>query len=327
MKIKYTTDLHASLGGCQVQQINWRSNLERIGVKFTSSEMLVDFDLVHAFPILHPEKYSELLDYDKPLVISTNFWTRTNFARRILFYIANRVHSFPLTTRSLLIHNSRFQLFKGADKVIANSDAEKALLAEFFDLDPAKIEIVYNSISESFVNAAEPTISKQDHIVQIGSVSPRKGQIFAAELARRIDTKLVLIGTIMDRDYFSKIIDEYGNRILYVGNLENGSPEMLDYIDSALASVLISSWETPGLVNLEAASRGIPIITTETGGAREYLSDFAFYAEQGSRIDFSEIVKFIINDEKSLERRNHALKFSYNNAANQLHKIYQGLIA
>jgi glycosyltransferase involved in cell wall biosynthesis len=327
MKVKYTTDLFSSLGGCQLQQANWKIHLEKSGVKISTSDNYNDFDLVHSFPILRPEKYLEFIDVDKPLVVSTNFWTDTKTFRKILFYCANKLLNIPLTSHKLVQHNARYRLFKGADRLIANSDAEKSLLVKLFSLEASKIEIIRNSVSAKFINAAEPSYQKRDHIVQIGSVSPRKGQIFAAELAKQLDTRLVIIGTIMDKEYFSKIIQDYGNRIHYAGNLENGSAEMLDYIDSALASVLLSSWETPGLVNLEAASRGVPIITTEIGGAREYLGDYAFYIEQSSRIDYTEIISFITNDYKQVSRRRHALQYNYMKAAGELKTIYNSLVA
>lgn len=326
MKIKYTTDIFSSLGGCQIQQANWKIYLEKSGVTFSTSDNYNDFDLVHSFPILKPEKYLEFLDVDKPLVVSTNFWTDTNPVRKILFYSANKILKFPLTSHMLIHHNARYQLFRGADKIIANSDAERSLLINLFSLEETKIDVIRNSVSAKFMNAADPSHKTRDHIVQIGSVSPRKGQIFAAELAKQLDTRLVIIGTIMDSGYFSKIMEDYGNRIHYVGNLENGSTEMIDYIDSALASVLISRWETPGLVNLEAASRGVPVITTEIGGAREYLGDYAFYTEQSSSIDFGEIKNFIINGDRRADRRRHALQYNYANATNDLKKIYHSLI-
>jgi hypothetical protein len=50
MKVKYTTDLFSSLGGCQLQQANWKIHLEKSGVKISTSDNYNDFDLVHSFP-------------------------------------------------------------------------------------------------------------------------------------------------------------------------------------------------------------------------------------------------------------------------------------
>lgn len=323
--ISFVTDLHDSIGGCQIQMSNWKKHLNTLGFNVTSDAYLGATDIVHAFPITYPQQYEYLLNCKQPVVVSTNYWGELSAFRMVAYRAANYLSKFPLQLNGIVNHTARYKLFKRAKILIANSNAEKRTLTNVFEVKPEKIKIVKNSISSAFLEAAYTPSEKSEYILQIGSVSSRKGQRYAAELAKRLGVRLVLVGTTMDAAYLKDLKADYGTVIDYRGVIENGSAEMISLIDLSLACVLISKWETPGIVNLEAASRGIPVITTHTGGCEEYLGEYAFYCEQNTEIDYSAIIDYILNDKKNQQRRDRALSFNYKSAIEHLVSIYDGI--
>ena len=324
-KISFLTDLHKSIGGCQIQMLNWKEHLIKLGYNVTSDAYLGGTDIVHVFPSTYPQQYEYLIDCKDPVVVSTNYWAELSPLRMVGYHTAKYLHQFPLQVAGVKNHVARHRLFHRAQILIANSIAEKRTLTNVFGVKPEKIHVVKNSISSAILAATYDASERADYILQIGSISSRKGQRYAAELAKRLGVRLVLIGSIMDVDYFQDLKAEYGAVIDYLGVKENGSREMISLIDRSLACVLISKWETPGIVNLEAASRGIPVITTQTGGCEEYLGEYAFYCEQNTEIDYSAIIDYILNDTKNQQRRDRALSFNYKSAIEHLVSIYDGI--
>ena len=302
--------------------LNWKEHLIKLGYNVTSDAYLGGTDIVHVFPSTYPQQYEYLIDYRDPVVVSTNYWAELSPLRMVGYHTAKYLHRFPLQLARVKNHVARHRLFHRAQILIANSIAEKRTLTNVFEIKPEKIHIVKNSISSAILEATYDASEKSDYILQIGSISSRKGQRYAAELAKRLGVRLVLIGSIMDVDYFQHLTAEYGALIDYLGVLENGSGEMIGLIDRSLACVLISKWETPGIVNLEAASRGTPVVTTPVGGCEEYLGDYAFYCEQSAQIDYTAIIDYIVNDNKTKQRRDRALSFNYRNAIGELVSIY-----
>lgn len=302
--------------------LNWKERLIKLGYNVSSDSYLGDTDIVHAFPITYPQQYEYLIDCKDALVVSTNYWAELSPLRMVGYHTANYLQKFPLQLAGVKNHVARHKLFHRARILIANSIAEQRTLTNVFRVKPEKIHVVKNSISSAFLEATYDASERSDYILQIGSISTRKGQRYAAELAKRLGVRLVLIGSVMDVDYFQHLTAEYGSVIDYLGVIENGSKEMITLIDRSLACVLISKWETPGIVNLEAASRGTPVVTTPVGGCEEYLGDYAFYCEQSPEIDYTAIIDYIVNDNKSKQRRDRALGFNYASAIGDLISIY-----
>ena len=66
--------------------------------------------------------------------------------------------------------------------------------------------------------------------------------------------------------------------------------ELTALYESARVHVVPSSFETTGLVSLEAALSGCNIVTTDRGYAREYLGDNAWYCDPSDSRSIAEAV-------------------------------------
>ncbi len=117
----------------------------------------------------------------------------------------------------------------------------------------------------------------------VGRLTAEKGAdkvLEAVHKLHRDDIKILIVGSFM---HGFEMLDDYqkklyalsaalGDRVIFTGYIPQSEVQKI-YQISDLA-VLPSMWEEPaGLTNLEAMACGIPLITTNAGGIREYVGD------------------------------------------------------
>ncbi|MDO4982697.1 MAG: glycosyltransferase family 4 protein [Eubacteriales bacterium] len=116
-----------------------------------------------------------------------------------------------------------------------------------------------------------------------GRIVKQKGVMELAEafLSRKRDDAVLLIvgavnfGTGDSSDFEKKLTEKLsaaGDRVVFTGFVPYS--QMWKYYAVADVAVLPSMWEEPaGLTMIEAAAAGVPVITTRSGGIREYLPE------------------------------------------------------
>ena len=86
---------------------------------------------------------------------------------------------------------------------------------------------------------------------------------------------LTIAGAIREFDVYQSLI--HFKNVNFHGEYTKNSKEHLDLITSHDVLCLPSIYETPGLVALEAAAIGIPIVITNVGSTQEYFLDNVSY--------------------------------------------------
>ena len=111
----------------------------------------------------------------------------------------------------------------------------------------------------------------------VGRIEPRKNQLALIRAVQGSDIQLTLVGQPgrYSRSYDRNCRTEAGANVRFVG--QAGPAELRSCYTQSLVHVCPSWYETPGLVNLEAAVCGCAIVATEGGCTREYLGDHAYY--------------------------------------------------
>ena len=109
-------------------------------------------------------------------------------------------------------------------------------------------------------------------VLNVANIEPRKNQIRLAEVMKNFpDCKLVLIGHIRDPDYLQRVLEVGGSQLRYVGPLPHDSLLLRSAYRGCEFFALPSLLETPGLVALEAAAQGAPLLLTSEGCCAEYF--------------------------------------------------------
>jgi D-inositol-3-phosphate glycosyltransferase len=171
-----------------------------------------------------------------------------------------------------------------SDAILASSTAEAAQLATLYGADPTRIEIVPPGVDHAFFSpgdrrGARDALRMGGHplLLFVGRIQPLKGLDVAvralAELDRS-DAMLVVVGGpsgpdgLGELDRGRKLAAELGvaDRIRWV---EPQPHHLLSTFYRAADMVLVPSRsESFGLVALEAAACGIPVVAAAVGGLR-----------------------------------------------------------
>ena len=307
-------------GGGEIQLLKCKEALELLGVDVVLFDpwrpQFDSVDLVHYFSVqggsmnfCHYVKQIGL-----PLAISPVLWlTREN--RR----------QFPLGEIRELLHRS--------DRVLPNSAAEQHQLVEEFDLDAEKISIIPNGIDVEFAAPADPDAFRRHFdipgpfLLNVANVEPRKNQRLLAQVARKLELDLVLVGRTRDAEYLPSVLAAGGNRVRHVGSLDHADPLLKSAYRGCEVFVLPSLLETPGLAALEAAAQSAKVVITSVGSTREYFRELATYVEPTSEQSLRQGIETQWSAEANEDLRTHVLaNFTWDQAGRALVDAYERML-
>ena len=169
-------------------------------------------------------------------------------------------------------------LARSSDAVIAVSHAEERTIVDRLGAAPARVHVVLPGVDASLFHRGERRVSPRPYVVAAARIEPLKGLDLAIRTiagippAQRPD--LVIAGGPTDGyrwhlDELRELASELGviDRMRFTGPL---SRDALAELFSEASAVLIPSHsETYGLVALEAAASGVPVLAAPSGGLRE----------------------------------------------------------
>jgi hypothetical protein len=144
----------------------------------------------------------------------------------------------------------------------------------------------------------------QKVIIFVGRLSEEKGidkLLEAVKLLNDIDVKVLIVGSlIMSANVVDsyqirlhKLSEELCDKVIFTGYMaHNELPSLYSIADVA---VLPSIWDEPaGLTMIEALACGTPLITTNSGGIPEYVSNYAVVLDRDDNL--------ILNIAKEIEQ-------------------------
>lgn len=148
-----------------------------------------------------------------------------------------------------------------ADKVLAISNGLGKGLVSNFQVEPERVEVIYNPVETDEVERAP---SEAPVLLAIGRLVYQKGfDVLLEAFAGLSDTrsKLIILGEGKDRDALEAQVEQLGlnGRVEMPGFVPNVS----DYYKRATAFVLSSRWEGFGCVVIEAMAAGLPVVVTD----------------------------------------------------------------
>jgi glycosyltransferase involved in cell wall biosynthesis len=181
---------------------------------------------------------------------------------------------------------------KAATRIAAVSEFTKQDLIKEYQIDPAKIDIVYNAADENFKRATETEkkqtrekfTSGRDYFIFVGSISPRKN---IARLLEAFDlfkkegqhpTKLVIAGAnFWGREKINNVLNmmEFKNDVIFTGRINDNDLRLL--VASALCLTYVPYFEGFGVPLVEAMRSEVPIISANTTSMPEIAGNSAVY--------------------------------------------------
>jgi glycosyltransferase involved in cell wall biosynthesis len=219
----------------------------------------------------------------------------------------------PYTTldNKKIFYNAVKSVLKDSEIILTVSENSKKDILDFYDVDPDKIHVTYQSINQPSVSLKDEEIFRflkrfklnlRKYILFVGAIEPKKniGRLIDAYAAIDTDLQLVIVGKKgwMWEGEIGKIESLFGrNWTRKVKLLDYVTNDSLKYLYAgAFCFVFPSIYEGFGLPPLEAMSLECPVITSKTSCLSEICGDAALYVDPYESDDIRKSIEFLINN-------------------------------
>lgn len=174
------------------------------------------------------------------------------------------------------------EVVSGAELVCPNSRAELEHLARFVGTSPdGRWFVLHNGLWASDLPPVEEAAAaaRDDVVVSVGAVSPRKNTLGLVRAARQLDCRVLVVGQQprVGDTYAERVMSEVPDNVEFIGLLPRA--EVLRLLGRSRVHVQPGFVETPGLASLEALALGTPVVVSDTVPVREYFSSDGVYAD------------------------------------------------
>lgn len=349
MKIAFFSELSnvfdSQFGGAETQIKKTAEYLRKLGVDVFFSDNVEDAlkaDIIHLFRLSDEAvDFFYSLPYKRPLVaVSPVFWyenipiSLTDYSLRDFIIKKWKLFSRKAKGNKLGLKNfyKIRSLLKRTDILLPNSYMEAQHIRDFFNIHTA-FEVVPNAIDvEEFHELKDPKIIEgmpEEFLLSVGRIDEIKNRFNIIKAAQILDIAIVLIGnpnTDKYFDYLKKKIKKIGfDKVIFINNMDH--KELIYYYKNAKVHILASWFETTGLVSLEAAYCGCPIVVSNRGATREYFGKHAFYCDPDNPKSIAEAVKKAMKSEPDGQLKNKiARKYSWKTCAEKTLEAYEAVL-
>lgn len=237
-----------------------------------------------------------------------------------------------------------------SDVLIANAEEERRHLVELYGASNDRIEIVAPGVDRAFFSPGPAAGAREaigyeggPLVLFVGRIQPLKGVDIAVQALAQLDdptATLMIVGGASGSEGSGEVarvramVDELGlaDRVQFVAPQPHYA--LSTYYRAADVLVMPSRSESFGLVALEAAACGIPVVAAAVGGLRTLVQDgttgylieerdSALYAEAINRILGDPVHQAALGAAASVR----AERYPWSGLAGRLRRIYSDLVA
>ncbi|MGM0619672.1 MAG: glycosyltransferase family 4 protein [Bacteroidota bacterium] len=215
-------------------------------------------------------------------------------------------------------YNHFFPKFaRKATRIATVSNYSKEDINDSFNIDAAKIDVVYNGINTAYTptppdnqkSTREKFTSGSEYFLFVGALHPRKnitGLLEAFDTFKMKDEKgikLLIVGGQMHKT--GKISETYNNMqfkndVVFTGRVPTS--ELHSVLGAALALTFVPFFEGFGIPVIEAMSAGVPVICSNTTSLPEVGGEAVIYVDPNNSGQISDAMTLLAgNSEKRSE--------------------------
>lgn len=349
-------NLFQAKGGDTFALIRSCEALESRGVKIKvdieGRENPSDYDLVHLYNFATPEELEprarKAKELEVPFVVTTLHEDLDLFFPKMRLYGENMTkhlygeysaHPFEViqeainkvlpTCPNTLLRNNSF-VATHAEALFSSGSQESELLEKDFP-QAKRIEVVKfgcDSLPEVSKDLFYNKYGVTDYILCVGRIEWRKNQAMLLKALEDSELPVVLVaGNMTYQPEYQESVSRFQRKgkTLIVSNLSR--EELASAYKGALVHALPSWYELPGLVSLEAAKCGTPIVGTTMGTLSDYMGREATYCNPESLQSIRTAIEVTINKkidrEKLIEK---ASQYTWENTAKNLIEMYASVL-
>lgn len=223
-------------------------------------------------------------------------------------------------------------VYPNLDKVLVVSTYLRDNIKKYFNIDS---EVVNNIIGNEFY-FKEYNNTGVIHFVLIGNLIPRKCfdiviKAISTLVSDYNNIKFTIVGDGPEKKHLRSLIEEY-DLTKYVELVGRKSRSFIvNLLQKTDVFILSSSSETFGVAAVEALACGVPVISTDCGGARDFMNEFNGLVIPINDINAMEkAIRHMIDHYLDFDRKRIAheckRRFSSKTIANQLTSIFESVI-
>lgn len=291
-------------------------------------------------------------DYD---ALHANYWLSAKAAHTlkhrlslpmiVTFHTLARVKSGQGATAAAEVQgreSSEVEVARCADLILASTSVEQAQLQSLYDAVGERIEILAPGVDHRIFSPGSKTAARarlghpgERVALFVGRIQPLKGLDLALRSVAEIDDGVLwVVGGPSGADgpaemrRIHALIDELGleQRVVFVPPRPHH--QLADYYRAADVCVVPSHSESFGLVALEAAGCGTPVVAAAVGGLRSIVDDGAtgFLVEGRDPLDWATPIALLLDDPELAAMMGtaavaHSGRWSWNMTAARLRRL------
>lgn len=233
-----------------------------------------------------------------------------------------------------------------ADLIIAISENTKKDIIRFYNIEPEKIHVIYQSVDASYWQATDKSSASVfqkhsipgEYLLYVGSVEKRKNLSVILDamtlLPKDLSLPLVVVGKgkAYKEKMQQKVTDlKLKKRVIWLDNLENNS-QLRTLYQRAKALIYPSFYEGFGLPVVEALLCKTPVITSDCSSLPEAGGPNSMYIDPEDTERLSVAISKTLTDREAVEKMVQKgfeyaqLHFNPEKVTKQIMECYQELI-
>lgn len=293
-----------------------------------------NFDLVH-FP-----HFNVPIFYKKPFIVTIHDLIITNFPTNKATTLGPILYKIKQAGYRFVIRRA----VKRAKKVITVSGYSKSEIVRYFKVNPEKVAVTYEAsdFNKDVCSIEDPGYLKKKFGINpgfwlyVGNAYPHKNLESLVKAWKRLKQenfshKLILVGK---EDYFFKKVKELAQKenvedvVIFPGFVSDA--ELCLLYQQAIGYIFPSLCEGFGLPPLEAASQGLPVISSSASCLPEVMGEAALYFDPYNIDDIINTLKKVtLNKElqEGLRRKGleQVAKYDWQKTAEETLAVYNSI--
>ncbi|GAB6087935.1 glycosyltransferase family 4 protein [Alkaliphilus crotonatoxidans] len=322
-------DYLSNMAGDTIQFLKTREYLSKLGLSVDVShnpyENLEAYDLIHLFNTIRIADtyrfYRNGIKYKKKIVLTPIYW---NYFRHMPSKEKGEVEQVYWNEGN----RQRKEVFLGVNYILPSAEAEMRQIEIDFNVQK-DYSVIPNGVDQQFIKGDGKAFlgrySIDYFVLCVGRVCKHKNQLSLAKITHRLKVPFVMVGPVNHLGYYYECMKANPD-IIYLPSIAHEN--LAEIYHGARVHCLVSWYEIPGLVNLEAGLAGCHVLTTWEGSTREYFQDLVSYADPHNIDEIeAKLVPLLKNENKNIPLQNHIQRnYLWEDVAKGILKVYERLI-
>ncbi len=217
-------------------------------------------------------------------------------------------------------------------KTITLNSSVREKMVKMLGMNSNKIDIIPSGIDVRAIDKIEPEKRVENRVLYVGRLVPQKNVDMLIEAFKMLGTgtELVIIGSGSEEEKLKKMAFGSDN-IRFLGRLERYEDIIKEMKKSGIL-VMPSIRENFGIVPLEAMCCGTAVISTNTEGPRDYITDGenGFLVNSGDAKGLANKMEMLLNDKNLIKKfqqngRKTSEKYDWDEIVKRIADVYRGL--